>query len=111
MSPPTQTITTTQNYEFEKKCLHPPPPPPPPPPAPPTIRKVRVTSYPYFKEIYKLIVIDLSQQQLLYVDPKAKLKINFAGNLERDKETKMCFPLEEVKETIPDFLQGTVKAF
>ena len=104
MSPPTQTITTTQNYEFEKKCLH-------PPPAPPTIRKVRVTSYPYFKEIYKLIVIDLSQQQLLYVDPKAKLKINFAGNLERDKETKMCFPLEEVKETIPDFLQGTVKAF
>ena len=103
MSPPTQTITTTQNYEFEKKCLH--------PPAPPTIRKVRVTSYPYFKEIYKLIVIDLSQQQLLYVDPKAKLKINFAGNLERDKETKMCFPLEEVKETIPDFLQGTVKAF
>ena len=107
MSPPTQTITTTQNYEFEKKCLH----PPLPPPAPPTIRKVRVTSYPYFKEIYKLIVIDLSQQQLLYVDPKAKLKINFAGNLERDKETKMCFPLEEVKETIPDFLQGTVKAF
>ena len=105
MSPPTQTITTTQNYEFEKKCLH------PPPPTPPTIRKVRVTSYPYFKEIYKLIVIDLSQQQLLYVDPKAKLKINFAGNLERDKETKMCFPLEEVKETIPDFLQGTVKAF
>ena len=80
-------------------------------PSPPTIRKVRVTSYPYFKEIYKLIVIDLSQQQLLYVDPKAKLKINFAGNLERDKETKMCFPLEEVKETIPDFLQGTVKAF
>ena len=33
--------------------------------------------YPYFKEYYKLIVINLSKQQKLDADPKAIQQINF----------------------------------
>ena len=40
-----------------------------------------VLDYPYFKERYKMITIDLSTQQALDVDPKAIKQINFAGNL------------------------------
>ena len=34
--------------------------------------------------------------------------MNFTGNLERDGNTTMFFIIEEVKETILNFLQGTV---
>ena len=37
--------------------------------------------YPYFKEHYKVIAIDLSKQQAFDVDPKAIQAINFTGNL------------------------------
>ena len=36
----------------------------------------------YFKNYYKMIVIDLSKQQALDADPKAIQQINFTGNLE-----------------------------
>ena len=56
-----------------------------------------------------MIAIDLRKQQALAADPKAKQKINFTGNLERDNGTKMFFIIEEAKETVLDFSQGTVK--
>ena len=39
--------------------------------------------YSYFKENYKLIVIDLSKQQALDADPRAIQQINFTANLDR----------------------------
>ena len=37
--------------------------------------------YNYFKNYYNMIAIDLSKQQALDADPKAKQQINFIGNL------------------------------
>ena len=65
--------------------------------------------YNYFNNYYKMIAIDLSKQQELDVDPKAIQQINFTANLHRDGNTTICFIIEEVKETILDFSQGTVK--
>ena len=45
--------------------------------------------YNYFKERYKLIVINLSKQQKLDVDPKAIQQINFTANIEKD--SSICF--------------------
>ena len=55
-----------------------------------------------------MITIDLSKQQVLDADPKATQQINFTANLDR-ANTKFYFILEEVKETIFEFSQGTVK--
>ena len=49
--------------------------------------------YPYFKENYKMIAIDLSKQQALDVNPRAIQQISFTA----------------AKETVLDFSQGTVK--
>ena len=60
-----------------------------------------------------MIATDLSKQQALDSDPKAIQRINFTGNLNRGQNvndnTTMFFIIEEVKETILDFSQGTVK--
>ena len=65
--------------------------------------------YPYFKDTYKMIAVDLSKQQALDADPRAIQQINFTANLDRDGNTRVYFILEEAKETILDFSQGTVK--
>ena len=39
--------------------------------------------YPYFKDSYKMIAVDLSKQQALDADPKAIQQINFTANLDR----------------------------
>ena len=65
--------------------------------------------YPYFKDHYKLIGIDLSKQEALDADPRAVQEINFTANLDRAGNTTMFFIIEEAKETILDFSQGTVK--
>ena len=65
--------------------------------------------YPYFKDSYKMIAIDLSKQQALDVDPRANQQIIFTANLGRAGNTRIYFILEEAKETILDFSQGTVK--
>ena len=65
--------------------------------------------YVYFKNYYKIIAIDLSNQQALDADPKAIQQINFAANLDRAGNTRIYFILEEVKETVFEFSQGTVK--
>ena len=64
--------------------------------------------YPYFKNTYKMIVVDLSKQQALDADPTAIHEINFTANLE-ENSIRIYFILEEGKETILNFAQGTVK--
>ena len=64
--------------------------------------------YTYFKK-YKMIAIDLSKQQALDADPKAIQQINFTANLDRAGNTRFYFILEEAKETVFEFSQGTVK--
>ena len=39
--------------------------------------------YPYFKENYKMIAIDLSRQNELDANPRAIQQINFTANLDR----------------------------
>ena len=80
-------ITTSQGDDYTTGCL---------------------LDYTYFKK-YKMIAIDLSKQQVLDADPKAIQQINFTANLDRDGNTRFYFILEEVKETISEFLQETVK--
>ena len=65
--------------------------------------------YPHFKNHYKMIEIDLSKQQALDADPRAIQQINFSANLDRAGNTTMFFIIEEAKETVLDFSQGTVK--
>ena len=55
--------------------------------------------YPYFKENFKIIAIDLNKQQALDVDSRTIQQINFAAN--------NIFIIEG--ETVLDFSQGTVK--
>ena len=56
-----------------------------------------------------MIAVDLSKQQALDVDPRANQQINFTGNVDRVRNTRIYFILEEAKETILDFSQGTVE--
>ena len=56
-----------------------------------------------------MIAIDLSKQQALDADPKAIQQINFTANLDRAGNTRLYFTLEEAKESVFEFLQGTVK--
>ena len=65
--------------------------------------------YTYFKKYCKIIAIDLSKQQALDADPKAIQQINFTANLDRAGNTRFYFILEEAKETVFEFSQGTVK--
>ena len=66
--------------------------------------------YPYFKNHYKMIAIDLSKQQALDDDLRAIQQINFTANLDRAGNTTMFFIIEEAKETVLNFAQGTVEA-
>ena len=65
--------------------------------------------YPYFKDSYKTIPVDLSKQQAPDTDPRANQQINFTENFDRAGNTRIYFILEETKETKLDFSQGTVK--
>ena len=64
-----------------------------------------------------MIAIDLSKQQALDAYPNAIQKINVTGNLNRQNadgqninvNTTLLFIIEETKETILDFSEGTVK--
>ena len=64
--------------------------------------------YQYFQDIYKMIAVDLSKQQALNPDPKAIQQINFTVDLNR-ANTRIYFILEESKETVLNFAQGTGK--
>ena len=65
--------------------------------------------YAYFKKYYKVTAIDLSRHQALDANPRAIQQINFTANLDRDGNTRFYFILEEAKETIFEFSQGTEK--
>ena len=52
--------------------------------------------------------VDLSKRQVLDADPKATQQINFTANLDRAGNTRIYFILEEARETVLDFSQGTV---
>ena len=65
--------------------------------------------YPYLKENYKMIAIDLSRQIELDTDPRAIQQIDFTTNLDRAGNTTIFFIIKEAKETIFEFSQGTVK--
>ena len=58
-----------------------------------------------------MIATDLSKQQALDADPKSMQQINFTGNLSKPERATMCFIIQEAKETVLDFSQGTVKVF
>ena len=64
--------------------------------------------YVYFKNYYRMIAIDLSKQQTLDAGRKAIQQINFTGNLDEAGSITIFSIIEEVKETILDFPQGTV---
>ena len=65
------------------------------------------------KKYYKLIATDLSKQQKLDADQKAIQQINFTRNLDRAYQVQqgstMFFIIEEAKERVLDFSEGTVK--
>ena len=65
--------------------------------------------YPYFKENYKMIALDLSRQNELDADPRAIQQINFTANLDRAVNTTIFFIIEESKETVFEFSRRTVK--
>ena len=65
--------------------------------------------YTYFKEQYQLIAIDLSKRQALDAPPGAIQQINFTGNLDPAGGAITFFILQEAKETVLDFSQGTVR--
>ena len=50
-------------------------------------QQVNCFDYPYFKENFMLIAIDLSKKQALDADPKAVQQIYFTGNLEQAGNT------------------------
>ena len=56
-----------------------------------------------------MITIDLNRQNELDADPSAIQQINFTANLDRAGNTTMFFIIEEAKETVFEFSQGTVK--
>ena len=55
-----------------------------------------------------MVAIDLSKQQVLNADPKAIQQFNFTAYLNR-ANTRFSFILEEAKETVFEFSEGTVK--
>ena len=65
--------------------------------------------YSYFKDHYKMIATDLSKQHAFDANPRAIQQINFTSNLDRAGNTTMFFIIEEAKETVLDFSQGTAK--
>ena len=64
--------------------------------------------YTNFRKYYKMIAIDLSKQQALDSDHRTIQQINFTANLDR-ANTRIYFILEEAKEIVFEFSQGTVK--
>ena len=67
--------------------------------------------YNYFKEHQNDSNRFKSNQEESNSDPKAIQQINFTENLDRAEGSTMFFIIEEAKETVLDFSQGTAKEF
>ena len=61
--------------------------------------------YPYFKENYKMIAIDLSRQNELDADPRAIQQTNFTANLDRAGNTTILLLLKKQKKLFSNFLK------
>ena len=61
------------------------------------------------KKHYKMTGIDLSEQQALDATPKTMKQTNLTGNLSGTQNRAMIFIIEEVKDSILDFPQKTMK--
>ena len=70
---------------------------------------VCLLDYFYFKDHYNMIPIDLSKQQGFDADPRTIQQVNFTANLDKEGNTTIFFTIEEAKETVLSFSQGTVK--
>ena len=81
-------MATCQGYDYTTGCL---------------------LDYYYLRDVNNMIVIHLRKQQALDSGRKAIQQINFTANLDRAGDTRIFFILEEAKETVLYFLQGTVK--
>ena len=69
----------------------------------------RLLDYFQFKAYCKLIAMHLTKQQAFDADLETKKQISFTGKLDQAEDTKIVFILEEIKETILEFSQGTVR--
>ena len=58
-----------------------------------------------------MIAIDLSKEEVRDADPKAIQQIDFTGNLDRPAGATLLFIIDEAKETVLDFSQGSLKVF
>ena len=56
-----------------------------------------------------MIAIDLSKRKALYTNPKAIQQINFTANVHWSGSAITVFIVEEAKETILDFSQGSIR--
>ena len=56
-----------------------------------------------------MIASDCCKQQALDADPKSIQQINFTVNLDRAGKTRFHLIVEEAKEIVFEFSQGTVK--
>ena len=65
----------------------------------------------YFKNCYNMIAVDLSNQQVLNVDPEAIQQINITADVNIAGRTKIYFFLEKSKETVLEFSQENLKVF
>ena len=65
----------------------------------------------YFKEYCPMIAIDLSKQQALDADPKARQQINFTGNLARERNAHNVFHYSRSKRNKIRFLKWSGKNF
>ena len=61
----------------------------------------------YFEENYRLIAADLSKQKALDADSRAIQQTIFTGKA--SKGVKICYILEQSKETKLEFSKGTTK--
>ena len=68
---------------------------------------MNLLAYEYFKDCYRLIVIDLSKQTELE-NSDLKQQINFIGRLERNVGATKFFIIEKKEETTFDFSQNSV---
>ena len=64
--------------------------------------------YHYFKDHYRLIVVDLSKQKDLDADSRAFQQIEFYGLLKTNSQ--VCSVIEKSEETMLEFYKGRAKA-
>ena len=71
--------------------------------------------YTYFKKYYKMIAIDLSKRQglmlLIAIPIKSNTANQFYWKFRSRRKYNIFFIIEEMKETILGFSQGTVRVF